>query len=410
MKRLMFLFLLTCAWVLSHAQVNLVLNPSFEDYSKCPVSFQDIRVVRYWDGIDSSYHIGDTVIYRPYCTPQYCNTCANDTTGYASVPNNGDFYQYPRTGNGLAYAIMLDDTLLTGDPHDFREYLQGRLSQPLVADTPYCVSFYVNMAEASTNAVDKIGAYLDDGSIDNGKNDANCFGVEKEYTPQIYSPVIINDTENWVKIQGRFIANGTEKFITIGNFATFANTHTTFTNIGGGITFYLIDDVSVIAYNSIADAGPDAFVSPGSDSAWIGTHEEGLPCTWFIAGNPTPISYYGGFNVHPDTTTRYVMVLDLCDNVSFDTVTVFAAPAGTPILNADRFQIFPNPTNGIFTIENAKGTTIIIYDVVGKEVYQENVATNKQQIDINSLPDGVYMAHINNSMGNQVVRKVIKNR
>lgn len=396
MRRLIIIILLTCACTL-HAQVNLVLNPSFEQYSKCPEAFQQILLAKYWDGIDTNYHVGDSLInnYIPYCIPAYCNTCSNISLGaYATIPLNGFFYQYPRTGSGLAYALMFDDTLLSGDPHEFREYLQGRLSQPLTADTPYCVSFYVNMAEASTNAIDRIGAYLDDGKIDIAKDSADCFHVQSAYMPQVYSITIISDTANWVKIQGRFYANGTEKFITIGDFSTYANLDKTFFRTGFGYSFYLIDDVSVVAGNSVANAGPDAFVSPGSDSAWIGTHEEGLPCTWYIAGSYTPISYYGGFMVHPDTTTRYVMELDLCDNVTFDTVTVFAAPAGTSILNADRFQIFPNPSNGIFTIEQAKGTAVKICDVLGKEIATASIISNKQQIDISSLPNGIYFVSI----------------
>jgi hypothetical protein len=408
MKQLVLLLLLTCAWGLSPAQVNLVLNPSFEQYTQCPEGFQQIRFAKNWDGIDTSYHIGDSAFYFPFCIPDFCNECST-IGGYATVPVNGSFYQYPRTGNGIVCIRLFDDTLLTGDPHDLREYLQGRLSQPLMADTPYCVSFYVNMAEGTTDAIDNIGAYIDDGSIDGMVDSIDCSYPLTRIAPQIYSPAIINDTVNWVKIQGRFTATGTEKFITIGNFAKYANIHKTFYRIGGGYSFYLIDDVSVVAGNSVANAGPDAFVSPGSDSAWIGTHEEGLPCTWYIAGSYTPISYYGGFMVHPDTTTRYVMELDLCDNVTFDTVTVFAAPAGTPIVNAERFQIYPNPSNGIFTIEQAKGTEVVIYDVIGKEVHRLSVVSNKQQIDISGLAKGVYVLNIITPLTKEQVTKRIIN-
>ena len=395
MKRIVLLFLLTCAWASSHAQVNLVLNPSFEQYTQCPEAYQQIRLTKYWDAIDTTYHDADSVFYYPVCVPAYCNTCSDISLGgYATVPLNQGFYQYPRTGNGLAFDLMFDDTATTADKHDLRRYLQGRLSTQLMADTPYCVSFYVNMAEVSSNAIDHIGAYLDDGSIDATVDSFDCAFPLTTIPPQIHSLTIINDTEKWVKIQGRFYANGTEKFITIGNFATYANTHKLFTGIGAGITFYLIDDVSVVKGNSVANAGPDAFVSPGSDSAWIGTHEEGLPCTWYIAGSYTPISYYGGFMVHPDTTTRYVMELDLCDNVTFDTVTVFAAPAGTPILNADRFQIYPNPAKANFAIEYAKGTALKIFDVLGKEVLTIDINSNEQQVDINNLPNGVYNVEI----------------
>ena len=127
-----------------------------------------------------------------------------------------------------------------------------------------------------------------------------------------------------------------------------------------------------------------------------------------MQGGTTPLDSGGSIRVHPDTTTSYIVEMDLCGNITKDTVSVFVATAGTAIFCPDRFQIYPNPTSGIFTIENAKGITIVIYDVVGKEVYLANVGSNRQQIDISSLTNGVYMAHITNSTGNQVVKKIIK--
>ena len=386
------MILLTCTWAISHAQVNLVLNPSFEQYSECPEAFDQIRFVTHWDGIDTTYHLSDSVYYDPLCLPEYCNVCSNPSLGYASVPFNGDFYQNPRTGNGLAEMRMYDDTLITRDPRDIRDYLQGKLCTQLEAGTAYCVTIYVNLNECSSYGIDKIGTYLDDGSIDKLQDSFGCAKPQTNYVPQIYSRTIINDTENWVMIQGAFIATGTEKFITIGNFFSHSNIDIESTGRGGGYSFYLIDDVSVMPSNSVAAAGPDAYVSPGSDSAWIGPHEEAWPCKWRIAGDTTVISVYTGFKVHPDTTTRYVMELDLCDNVTFDTVVVYVAPAGVPFdrLTMTQINIFPNPTSGVFTVEHAKGTTIVVYDVYGSARLIRTITDDKELIDISSLANGVY--------------------
>ena len=160
---------------------------------------------------------------------------------------------------------------------------------------------------------------------------------------------------------------------------------------GCGTAIYLIDDVSVIASDAVANAGPDAAVSPGSDSVWIGPHEEAWPCRWRIAGDTTVISVYTGFKVHPDTTTRYVMELDLCDNVTFDTVVVFAAPAGIkPLTPKGEPSVFPNPTSGVFTIEHAKGCEVVLYDVVGSARLTMIPTNDKQQVDIGELANGVY--------------------
>ena len=68
--------------------------------------------------------------------------------------------------------------------------------------------------------------------------------------PQINNDPIANPLTNkigWSKIAGNFIANGTENYITIGNFLDDASTDTTHV-YGGSFPdgYYYIDDVSVI--------------------------------------------------------------------------------------------------------------------------------------------------------------------
>jgi len=395
----MLIVLFICACPKTQAQVNYVLNPSLEQYSECPYNYDQIKFAKKWSPID-------TFSVDPICSPEYCNSCAG-SGGYVGIPMGGGYNHYPRTGNGMAQVMMYFDESFTF-PY-YRDYLQGRLYTSLIAGKSYCVTFYITLEQGSEYAISHIGAYVDDGSIDTGQDSVGCAAPQTLFTPQVVENTVINDTLNWVKVQGSYTAIGNERFITIGNFFDKAHTDAVIKlpNTGNNLSLYLVDDISVIESDAVASAGSDMVIGVG-DSVHIGTSEEGMPNTWYIQGSTTPIGYSGGIWVRPDTTTSYIVEMDLCGNVTRDTVTVFVAPAGTPVLNAERFLIYPNPTSGIFTIENAKGTTIVIYDVVGKEVYRANVGTNRQQIDISSLPNGVYMAHITNSTGNQVVKKIIK--
>src|SRR5690606_114255 len=98
----------------------------------------------------------------------------------------------------------------------WRHYLQGRLRKRLTAGKRYCVSFWVNLAECSKYAVKELSAYLDNGSID---TTTMCGAPQTQYTPQItWSGNPITDTANWVKVEGSFVANGTEQFITLGTY------------------------------------------------------------------------------------------------------------------------------------------------------------------------------------------------
>ena len=96
-----------------------------------------------------------------------------------------------------------------------RDYLQGHFSSVLTPGQSYCVTFYVVQEDISTYAINKIGAYIDDGTIDTTHNTGL---IQKQFTPQILETTVITDTSYWTKIQGSFIATGTEKYMTIGNF------------------------------------------------------------------------------------------------------------------------------------------------------------------------------------------------
>jgi hypothetical protein len=140
----------------------------------------------------------------------------------------------------------------------------GRLIAPLTAGRTYCVTLYANLCEGADYAVKNIEVYLDDGSvITGGQLGDSCFAPRTWVVPQVSAQMVITDTANWVKIQGSFIANGTERFITIGNFKDKA--HTTYQIRQPTITInptspnytadYLIDDISVMESSLLAYAG-----------------------------------------------------------------------------------------------------------------------------------------------------------
>ena len=77
----------------------------------------------------------------------------------------------------------------------------------------------------------------------------------------------------------------------------------------------------------------------------------------------------------------------------------------------DNFNIYPNPTNGVFTITNEKNNPydIIIYDVVGKLVYEKQHETNKEiKLDLSAIGKGIYFVTIISDNQRIVKRLVIK--
>ena len=416
MKNVVTILWFICAFVTTNAQINLVKNGGFEQYSHCPYSADEVKFANYWQPIDSlgevfldsTGHISH--VTTPLCTPEYCNAC--DTSTYLwrfSVPIGAAYYHYARSGHGMAQVQMYFDNSFSFAYQ--RDYLQGHFVDHLVAGTTYCVTLYTGLEQASQYAINHIGAYIDNGSIDIAQDSDGCSLSQTAFIPQIISDSIINDTLHWVKIQGSYTATGNERFITIGNFSDIHHTDTIKRsliyppwNTENEFSWYLIDDVSVIPSNTFANAGPDQWVSPGSDSAFIGIADEGLPTTWYIVGDSTPIcDGAGGFKVHPDTTTSYVVVLDLCDNLTKDTVTIHVAPAIINDIHDQPLQVsvFPNPANEYLRISGANNCTYKIVNEVGQLMLQSKITSNSEAINVSSLEAGIYFVQIESSLTRQ---------
>ncbi len=390
------------------SQINLVLNPEFESFSACPDNIDEVTYCKYWNTLDSSWRAPDWAHELPG-VPQYCHVCA--PMGAVSIPIGGMHYDhFPRSKNGMMEVQMFYNGASTFP--QARDYLQGHLTQNLIVGHIYQVSFYVISEQINGYAVNKIGAFLDNGAIDTTHNPGF---VQTHCIPQIIDTTIINDTLNWHKIEDTFAADGTEKLITIGQFSDVSRTnYITLSSLG--LAWYLVDDVSVIDCDNIPFAGNDTFIHPG-DSAFIGPHENLLPYTWYKLGSGVPIDSGGGGWVHPTVTTTYVLKQILCGTVRYDTVIVNVWPVlvGNQQWSVGSLRVYPNPATIEITIENAPNCEVAFYDVTGREVLKSGPAFAKATtgeriaIDISKLEKGIYFVAVVDSVtGAKVVRKVIK--
>lgn len=73
----------------------------------------------------------------------------------------------------------------------------------------------------------------------------------------------------------------------------------------------------------------------------------------------------------------------------------------------NKISIFPNPANGIFTVESANMSRVTVYNLVGQMVY-DNVTDEKcVSIDANAWNSGIYMVTITDRQGASVTRKIV---
>ncbi len=206
---------------------NLVPNPSFEVYDTCP------------SGISQAfdYQIEHALgWYAPtWATSDYFNSCS-PLVGGANVPNTAFGYQFAFDGQGFLGMILL---IQDGETSYF-EYVQAKLNSPLIKGYTYKFSFNVNLMNGSDYAVEKIGAWftINAASSNNGQP---LFSVN----PQIENTTgFITDTLNWKTIEGKFIANGGEEYLTIGYYSDTLNPDTLRHNL-------VADPMVIYSYNNI---------------------------------------------------------------------------------------------------------------------------------------------------------------
>jgi Secretion system C-terminal sorting domain len=414
MKSLTFLIVIyLCGSLVGSAQINYVVNPSFEQYQECPYGVDQITFATGWQSLDTVDTWENACIHGYCCLPEYCNAC---DSGYGvGVPWGDWYYQYPRTGNGMAQNTMCDvDSSIEGFQ---RDYTQGHLYKMLTAGKQYCVTFYVSREKDCAFAVNHIGAYLDNGAID-GVHSCGAI-AETGYTPQIVEDSIISDTMYWTKVQGTFTARGGERFITIGNF--FDNAHTDTLRVPGYwstyLSLYLIDDVSVLPSDNVPFAGNDTSIAKG-DSAFLGPDEIALPYTWYKLGDTEAIDSGGGIWVHPDSTTAYVLEQNLCGMYAYDTVTVSVTDTKTWVANVSRtarVSVYPNPNSGSFTLlQQVADNTVAhvqVLNAAGAAVYkgQLSFGGGMATLSLGNVPPGLYLLQMRDAHGNSFTVKFVVN-
>ena len=103
------------------------------------------------------------------------------------------------------------------------------------------------------------------------------------------------------------------------------------------------------------------------------------------------------------------MQLNVCGNITTDTVTIWVAPVGTKIFNPERILVYPNPATNNLCIEHASDCELVIRDILGKSVLETHIETEKQSFDIGSLSRGIYFLEItDNQTGSKTIRKITK--
>jgi hypothetical protein len=178
------------------------------------------------------------------------------------VPENTRGSQEAHSGQGYSGIYTYNGPHLN---EELREYLQIQLINSIHIGVRYHVSFYVSLADKYWNAVGTLGAYFTNDEV------VNDNWLVYEVEPQIESPAsaVYDDKLNWVLVEDTFTSReGGERYMLIGNFRN--DMESNIVLVDSGLTpsgfnqsYYYIDDVSVIALDSI----PNSIAEPVTELA-----------------------------------------------------------------------------------------------------------------------------------------------
>jgi gliding motility-associated-like protein len=205
------------------ATANLVPNPNFEQYTICPFDLRQLDFAQHW--------------YSPTNRQADLFHACSDSA-IVDVPTNYLGSETPYNGNG--YGGFLAYT-----SNNRRSYVAVPLTQTLVADSVYCVSFNVSLGDNVGVAVENIGAYFNNGSLNIATNG-----------PLFITPDVVNNNgilanqTGWTTISGLYTPSTAVDNLIIGNFND--NSATNFASLNAGVppldqvSYYYIDAVSVV--------------------------------------------------------------------------------------------------------------------------------------------------------------------
>lgn len=291
---------------------NLVPNYSFEDYDSTYVptvypffnhtfeSLYDWRTEWNMFNTPDLFFEGSEAFFVNIPTFSNAATIFNVDEFYVSSPNNYAGTQNPRTGlrhigirSETPYAIDASGNISSAPYH---EYIQAELTATLEEGKSYEVSFYISSAENNIFQNNSIGALISE------ESDYN-FGTFP-IAPDIAPTDSIISSDEWVEFKGTYIAEGGEKFLTIGNLDL--SVIDTFLAVNQfSSLYYYVDDVSVFENKRIDTTicQNDSIVFNANPHSSEHLWQDGTTDSIFVATQPGTYWYRGYYEsiYHTDT-------------------------------------------------------------------------------------------------------------
>jgi OmpA-OmpF porin, OOP family len=302
---------------------NLLPDPGFELKDHCPdngfMNRSSLEATVHW-------------INPNKATSDYMNKCAKGVDG---VMNNLGGSQEPYEGDGYV-------GICYGRKIKYREYVETRLTEPLIKDSVYLIKMFVSLGDKVFFAINEMGVALTKDKLRSSDKGEDNLGISS-YIP-VRNGAFFTNQKGWTEVSALYKALGGEKFITIGFFNPFPDLQLVGNKKPVGMdgewddTYYFIDAVSLEQISSPRGLkfGPPnfskySFPDPKGNDAKKSSGEDRLPDGLFETNKSLLIP--GSFEVL-DAILEF-MNADSSRNISID---VHCHTAGSPSKNMQLSQ------------------------------------------------------------------------
>lgn len=220
-----FLVILLCFSYSYVSSQNLVLNPSFEEYEKCPKSLQakPIHNALFWNqiGIGTSDHF---------------SSCSKK----CGVPKNFNGYQEGKEGK--SYIGMV---LYNRDNQSYQEAVQTKLKEPLEKGKYYYVEYSYSLAEKSIYMIEEVDCFIGDSITSFHQHTISQFEPAKE------RKVNIDDLkQKWITKGFVYQAKGGEQHLSFGASEK-SKTPRQVAFKGKQLAYYYLDDIKLYEIDTL---------------------------------------------------------------------------------------------------------------------------------------------------------------
>ncbi|MGN6478362.1 MAG: T9SS type A sorting domain-containing protein [Flavipsychrobacter sp.] len=122
------------------------------------------------------------------------------------------------------------------------------------------------------------------------------------------------------------------------------------------------------------------------------------------------------YNDNHNVATGFVSILPVlqsADSGCADTVNVPGNGNPTSVVNVNKtadLKVYPNPVSGSVTIQapGDKMNTVVVYNLVGTEVFKDSINGCSMVIDMSSFSKGMYLYKVQMNDNSTVTGKLLK--